>query len=183
MRDEHTFTLMGLASDRDGPLGSPPFLEYTEEERRLSVRVQRELNELLGGVMDHLVLLKLYARRDDESGFAVAPQAQVGAVRREVVQRLATDAITFFGPLHGGITAQEVVDEVVIQRQGFSTAYPHIRLDRYDVYDPETKEPLLGAWRASRIQNQRRETRTNRLIDIALLALEVSKSVFPDFLG
>ena len=66
-----------------------------------------------------------------------------------------------------------------MQTQRFSTTYPHINLERYDFYDAPTREPLLGAWRASRIQNLRRETRTNRMIDIALLALEVGKFVFP----
>ena len=42
---------------------------------------------------------------------------------------------------------------------------------------------MLGAWRARRLQNQRRETRTTRMIGVALLVLEVGQAVFPRLLG
>ena len=37
--------------------------------------------------------------------------------------------------------------------------------------------------RARRIQNLRRETQTNRMIDITLLALEIGKSFLPQLIG
>ena len=164
-------------------LGGQPYLPYTPDEQRLSLFVQRELDDLILGGRDHLVLLKFYPQH--EAGPAIStrcPGLDPRAVRQEMAARIATDALAFFGPLHGGVVTQQTVETVILQARTFSTTYPHITLERYDCYDAPTGEPLLGAWRACRTQNIRRETRTNRVIDIALLAIEVSKSIFPRLL-
>lgn len=193
-------------------LGIQPPAEYNADEQRLSVLVQRELDRLVGGGCDQKVLLKLFPRRveqrlvatsadksqaqigtpqSDDTQSSVARQAQhmawpavdAGAVRVDTLAQLATEAIGFFGPLHGGVVTQMAYPDVIVQRRRFTTAYPHINLERYEVYDARTRTPALGAWRALRLQNQRRETRTNRMIDMALLALEISQALFPRLLG
>jgi hypothetical protein len=180
MRTDSMLMLAGGDGAAGERLSSQPRVPYNADEQRLSVHVKREMDQLILGGRDHLVLLKLYPRAAEGSALGIArPELTQGAVRREIMERIAGDALNFFGPLHGGVVTQETLDDVIMQAQWFSTTYPHINLERYDFYDAPTGEPLLGTWRASRIQNLRRETRTNRMIDLALLALEVGKFVFP----
>lgn len=161
-------------------LHGQPLAPYTPGERDLSQLVCYETEQLLYGSRDYLVLLKLYPQQADGQGLAVEwPGFEHNHVRREVAERIAADALGFFGPLHGGVITQDTSDGIIVQRRPYTTAYPHINLERDDFYDAATREPVLGAWRAYRIQNQRRETRTNRRIDMALLALEIAKSLFP----
>lgn len=210
--DRGLLVLAGTLGEGAAPevLGSQPRADYNRDEQRLSVLVQHELDHLIVGGRDQLVLLKLYPRRDqrvtaatfedhprdverapDDARSETARQAlrvawpaiNAGAVRHETAVQLAAEALSFFGPLHGGIVSQTPFADVVVQCRQYTTAYPHINLERYDVYDAQTSEPVLGAWRARRIQNQRRETRTNRMIDVALLVLEVGQAVFPSLLG
>lgn len=193
-------------------LGSQPRAAYNPDEQRLSVLMQRELDRVITGGSDQLVLLKLYPRHDhllpaadterqpgaiegadadvqgesgaDRSAVHVAwPAIDAGAVRHTTAVQLAAEALSFFGPLHGGVVAQTPYSDVIVQGRRYTTTYPHINLERYDVYDARTSAPVLGAWRARRIQNLRRETRTNRMIDVALLVLEVGQAVFPRLLG
>lgn len=199
--------LAGAMSDEEGVnpevFRSEPPAPYNREEQRLSILVQRELDRMIMGGCNQLVLLKLYPQRDDmpagalpaaqqghqlqaneasragASLHAVWPTVDARVVRHATAMQIAADAISFFGPLHGGVLTQVPYPDVIVQGRRFTTAYPHINLERYNVYDAQTKEPVLGAWRARRIQNQRRETRTNRMIDIALLVLEVGQAVFP----
>lgn len=161
-------------------LHGQPLVPYTPDERELSHLVRHETEQLLYGMRDNLVLLKLYPQHTDGQRLAVEwPGLESRDVRREVAERIAADALGFFGPLHGGVITQDTADGIIVQRRPYTTAYPHINLERDDFYDATTREPVLGAWRACRIQNQRRETRTNRRIDMALLVLEIGKSLFP----
>ena len=172
MKENDTLVVLaGNGGRADHLLSTQPRAPYNADEQRLSVDIERDIDRLIQGGEDHLVLLKMYPRR------AVEPAAS--AIRPEIAERIAADALNVFGPLHGGVVTQEALDDVIVQGRRYSTAYPHINLNRYDFYDAASGEPLLGVWRASRIQNLRRETRTNRTIDVALLVLEVSKSVFP----
>jgi hypothetical protein len=183
MQSESMLLLVKSAKPPADVLGSQPYLPYTTDEQRLSLFIQQEIDDLILGGRDHLVLLKFYPQH--EAGPAIStrcPGLNPSGVRQEMAARIATDALAFFGPRHGGIITQQTMETVILQERTFSTPYPHITLERYDCYDAPTGEPLLGAWRACRIQNLRRETRTNRMIDMALLAIEVSKSVFPQLL-
>ncbi|HEX8036232.1 MAG TPA: hypothetical protein VF510_20410 [Ktedonobacterales bacterium] len=202
--------LAGTMSEEEGVnpevFRSEPPASYNRDEQRLSILVQRELDRMIMGGCNQLVLLKLYPQQDDvptetlpgthqgqhlranepatagPALQAVWPTVDARAVRQATVMQIAADAISFFGPLHGGVLTQVAYPDVIVQGRRFTTAYPHINLERYNVYDVQTNEPVLGAWRARRIQNQRRETRTNRMIDIALLVLEVSQAIFPRLL-
>jgi len=160
---------------------SQPRLPYNTHEQQLSRLIQHEIDHLLIGRHDDIVLLKLYPRRGDDGPTlrSIWNGEDAAAIRGHVAARMAADTLAFFGPLHGGIITQEQRDDLIVQARTFSTVYPHIRLERYDVYDSISSEPLVGSWRAQRIQNQRRETQTNRMVDLALLALEISKSLFP----
>ena len=161
-------------------LRDQPLVPYTPEERHLSAVVWHETERLLHAERETLVLLKLYPVQGDGHGLSLEWSGiDPSAIRRDVAERIAADALNFFRPLRGGVTTQQAADGLIVQRRPFSTAYPHITLERDDFYVAETREPVLGAWRAFRIQNQRRETRTNRMIDVALLALEIGKSLFP----
>jgi|GEM_PF-3145224 len=184
MQNDSILVLAGSDGYRGDLLGSQQCVPYNPDEQKLSVFVQGELDQLMVGGRGHLILLKLYPESTDRAAVSIGRSGlNSKAVRREMAARIAADALNFFGPLHGGVVTQETLKELILQRQKFSTAYPHISLERYDFYDAFTCEPLLVAWRASRIQNLRRETRTNRMIDLALLAVEVSKSVFPRLLS
>jgi hypothetical protein len=177
-------------------LRSQPPRDYTDDERRLSAHVEHTVDRMILGSCSDLVLLKLYPIAshtldgvDGEAG-ANGDGARVAlhgphldGVRPETAVRLATETLNFFGPLHGGILVQERHDDILVQGRRYTCAYPHITLERYDAYDAVTTDPLLISWRARRIQNLRRETRTNRAIDVALLALEITKSLFPVFLS
>lgn len=205
--------LAGTMSEAEGVtpevFRSEPPAAYNRDEQRLSILVQRELDRMIVGGCNQLVLLKLYPQRDDvptgtlpgthhgqqlganeaseasRAGpalHAVWPTVDARAVRPATAMQIAAEAISFFGPLHGGVRTQVTYPDVIVQGRRFTTAYPHINLERYTVYAAQTNEPVLGAWRARRIQNQRRETRTNRMIDIALLVVEVSQAVFPRLL-
>lgn len=165
-------------------LRGQPLVPYTPAERDLSVVVRHEAEQLLLGERDNLILLKLYPQEDESAGVVVEwADFTSSTIRRVVAERIASDALNFFRPLRSGVTTQQIADGIIVQQRPFSTAFPHIILERDDFYDAATREPVLGAWRACRIQNQRRETRTNRMIDMALLALEISKSLFPLLLG
>ncbi len=180
MASDSMLFLVKSGEQPEDALGSQPYLPYSPDEQRLSRFIQHELDDLILGGRNQLVLLKFYPQH--EAGPAIStrcPGLDPRGVRQEMAARIASDALAFFGPLHGGVVTQQTAEQVILQERTFSTVYPHITLERYDCYDAPTGEPLLGAWRACRIQNQRRETRTNRMIDIALLAIEVSKSVFP----
>ena len=180
MSSESMLLLVKSSEQTADMLGSQPCLPYTTDEQRLSLFIQHEVNDLILGGRNQLVLLKFYPQH--EAGPAIStrcPGLDPKAVRQEMAARIATDALAFFGPLHGGVITQQTIEAVILQERAFSTTYPHITLERYDCYDAASGEPLLGAWRACRIQNLRRETRTNRVIDLALLTIEVSKSVFP----
>ena len=182
MQSESLLMLMGEEGfERVDLLSRQPRIPYTPDEQRLSVLVQREIDHLLDGRHNHLVLLKLYPQRAAGGPVLrdVWPGVHANEIRAEVATRMAADVLGFFGSLHGGITTQEAMDDLIVQGRTFSTAYPHIRLERYDIYDAITSEPLIGAWRARRTQNQLRETRRNRMLDLTLLTLEVAKSVFP----
>jgi hypothetical protein len=163
---------------------SQPLVRYNDQERRLSAHVEHEIDCLILGRRDSLVLLKLYPRPTDDDVAALVPTG-IGqdGVRAEIATRIASEALNFFGPLHGGIVVQEVHDDVILQGRRYTSAYPHITLERYDAYDAATSDPLVSEWRARRIQNLRRETRTNRMIDVTLLVLEIGKSVFPMLVG
>lgn len=172
-----------------GPVGNirdllrgQPLVPYSGDERKLSMVVCHETEQLLLGMRDYLVLLKLHPHDGDGLGLAVeCLGVDPHTVRPEIAEHIAADALGFFGPLHGGVItqAQDDANGIIVQRRPYTSAYPHIVLERDDFYDATTREPVLGAWRAYRIQNQRRETRKNRMIDMALLALEVGKSLFP----
>jgi hypothetical protein len=176
-------------------LRSQPPADYTDDERRLSAHVEHAVDRMILGRCDDLVLLKLYPIAS-HTPVGVDGEAGTGAdgthvalhglypdgVRPETAARLAAETLNFFGPLHGGILVQEYHDDILVQGRRYTCAYPHITLERYDAYDAPTSDPLLISWRARRIQNLRRETRTNRTIDVALLSLEIAKSLFSVFL-
>jgi hypothetical protein len=180
MQIESMLALAGSGRHVSGLLSSPDRVLYTAEEQQLSVYAAGEIAQLIEGRRADLMILKLYPQRATGAGSeASRPDLHRAGVRREVALRIAADALGFFGPLHAGIAAQEPYEDLVLQRRAYTTAYPHILLDRYDFYDPATSDPLLGAWHARRIQNLRRETRLNRSLDAVLLAIEVSQALFP----
>ena len=193
----HSHSLLTLplgaqsAESADGFLAAQPLIPYNAEERWLSAYVEREIDCLIEGRRQGLVLLKLYPRQDDhgnnigdgDSATVTWHGRPANAARPEIAARIAVEALNFFGPLHGGIAVQELHDDVILQGRRYTCSYPHITIERLDAYDAATSYPILSEWRSRRIQNLRRETQTNRMIDMTLLALEIGKSFLPQFLA
>ena len=65
----------------------------------------------------------------------------------------------------------------LIETQTFPTQYPHIVVERTDVFRRPDQDCLYVEWRAVRLQNQRKSTLINRALDMSNLALEIAKFV------
>lgn len=155
-----------------------PRLSYNEAEQRLSAHVQDCVEKLVDGKGDDLQLMKLYPQRNEQMSLCTE-MVRDEKVHNEILVQLAEGTLNYFGNTYGGVIAQRLENNIIIQSQRFSTMYPHINLVRYDFYDQASEDPLLSTWFARRIQNQLRETKKNRTLDTALLVLEVAKSLFP----
>jgi hypothetical protein len=118
-----------------------PPTAYTADECRLSVLVQRALDHMIAGGCYQLVLLKLYPRTgrqlaptspeehrmlsgdappEEQALQAAWSDLRVGAVRHETAVHMAVEAISFFGPLHGGIVTQTAYSDVIVQGRQFT---------------------------------------------------------------
>ncbi len=157
-----------------------PRAAYTAAERQFAGLLQQRLQELLAGQRNSLALLRRYPRQPARLGVMATPPALPRhQLRRPVVDALSWEAIAFVGPAAAaGPIAQEAgPDGALVERQLFATRFPHIVLARTDRYVGEDPEPAEITWCLQRVQNQRAQTRLNRLLDAANLALEVLKVV------
>lgn len=153
---------------------------YTDAEQRFSAILQKRLDELLRGERNGLILFRKYPREPGRLGVMATPGAlDPRELRIEVVEGMIRDAMLFLhADPHGGPTSQHQVNGHLIETQKFTTKFPHIVIERTDVYDAATEEPIHIHWSASRVQNQRAATQINRMLDAANLGLDVAKIFF-----
>jgi len=153
---------------------------YTDAEQRFSAILQKRLDELLRGERNGLILFRKYPREPGRLGVMATPsELNPRELRVAVVEAMIRDAMLFLhADPHGGPTSQHRVDGQLIETQKFTTKFPHIVIERTDVYDAATEDPIHIHWRASRVQNQRAATQINRMLDAANLGLDVAKIFF-----
>jgi hypothetical protein len=101
------------------------------------------------------------------------------ALRVEIVEKMAMDALVFLTERSpGGPVAQEPDgDGRLIETRKFPTKYPHIIIERVDVYRGGAESPDSIEWSARRVQNQRSSTRINRMLDAANLGIDIVKFI------
>ena len=154
---------------------------YSEDEQRFSTLLQKRLDELLRGERNGLMLLRKYAKEPGRLG-VMSTGGVLGprGLRLAVVERMIRDALLFLhaGP-HGGPTSQRSDGNgALVEMRKFTTKFPHIVIERTDVYDVATEELIHTQWCASRVQNQRAATRINRMLDAANLGIDVARIFF-----
>ena len=162
----------------DGLLATRPAAAYNQAEQEFSVLLFRRLEQLLKGERNALLLLRRYP--DDPSRVGVMPTPagiDRDALRAEVVEPMVVDAVAFLcAQSAGGPVAQLAGDDGrLVERREFATRYPHIVVHREDVYEGPAALPRSIEWCARRVQNQRRNTTVNQLLDIAGLGVELVK--------
>lgn len=164
-----------LAGPRDAHL----LTAYTAPERRFSQYVQHKLFRLLRGVDSQMRLVRhYYGPQGDQPRSAYFGPAGLKAddLRPSVAGEIVSGAFRFLVPVEpGGPVAQRSEGDRIVETQMVSTHYPHVILERRDVYDGARRARLYTEWRAVRVQNQRRETLVNRALDAANLGLELAK--------
>ena len=152
-------------------------VRYREAEQRFSTALQRRLDELLRGERNRLMLLRKYPAEPHRIGIMNTVGVDSSQLRVRIVERLIRDALLFLhADPHGGPCAQ-IHDDTggLIETRKFTTKFPHIVIERIDLFDAETGETRHIQWSAMRMQNQRAATRINRMLDAANLGLDVVK--------
>src|SRR3712207_3836877 len=134
---------------------------YTEAEQRFSNALQKRLDELLRGERNSLILLKKYPHEPNRIGVMSAAAVDPSQLRIKVVDRLIRDALLFLhADPHGGPPSQaDDGDGGLVETRKYTTKFPHIVIERIDVFDAETGDTRHIQWCAMRVQNQRAATR------------------------
>ncbi len=156
-------------------LGAEARRDYNRDERRFSVVVQRRLDELLQGERNDLLLLRVHPNDPARLGVMGTPASiDRASLRLPVVRSLLEESLLFlYDDTPGGPIAQEVEPGGrVVQRRTFPTKYPHIVIEREDVYAADGACEQ-STWCARRVQNQRAQTQINRWLDMANLGAEL----------
>jgi hypothetical protein len=152
-------------------------VRYREAEQRFSTTLQRRLDELLRGERNRLMLLRKYPAEPHRIGVMNTVGVDTSSLRVRIVERLIRDALLFLhADPHGGPCVQVHGDDgSLVETRKFTTKFPHIVIERIDVFDAETGDTRHIQWSAMRMQNQRAATRINRMLDAANLGLDVVK--------
>lgn len=153
---------------------------YNDAEQQFSLLLQQRLDELLEAQRNYLPLLRRYPDRPDRLGVMTTPEGIARErLRLEVVEALVWDAVTYIcADARGGPISQRPNDDASLDEvQMFSTSFPHIVMQRTDRFTADGSEPLEITWCLRRVQNQREQTRLNRLLDTANLGIELVRMV------
>jgi hypothetical protein len=150
---------------------------FTDAEQRFSTALQTSLDELLRGQRNTLMLLRKYPQEPNRIGIMAAPRVDPQQLRIRVVERMIRDALLFLhADPHGGPCSQAPDDDGgLIEIRKYTTKFPHIVIERVDVFDAETGDTRHIQWCATRMQNQRAATRINRILDATNLGIDVVK--------
>jgi hypothetical protein len=152
-------------------------VRYKPAEQRFSTTLQQRLDELLRGERNALMLLRKYPDQAHRIGVMNTPGINPSDLRVRVVERLIRDALLFLhADPHGGPCAQtHDGNGGLVEIRKYTTKFPHIVIERVDVFDEETGDTRHIQWSARRVQNARAAMRINRMLDAANLGLDVVK--------
>jgi hypothetical protein len=152
-------------------------VRYRESEQRFSTALQSRLDQLLRGERNRIMLLRKYPDEPHRIGVMNTPGVDIAKLRVHIVERMIRDSLLFLhADAHGGPCAQvHDGDNTLVETRKFTTWFPHIVIERIDVFDAETGDTRHIQWSAVRLQNQRAATRINRMLDAANLGLDVVK--------
>jgi len=168
-----------LHLDDEGLLGDRSMTPYNETEQQYSTLLYKRIEQLLKGERNDLLLLRKYPPEPGRLGVMSTPtEIDRGALRVHLVERMATDALVFLSAHSpGGPVAQSVdADGRLTEIRKFPTRYPHIVIERLDVYAaPAGARPEYIQWQARRLQNQHRSMRLNQMLDLIGLGVEAAK--------
>ena len=150
---------------------------YRDAEQRFSAALQRRIDELLRGERNRMMLLRKYPADPQRIGVMNTAGVDPSSLRVRIVERLIRDALLFLhADPHGGPCAQTHGDDgTLVETRKFTTKFPHIVIERVDVFDEGSGDTRHIQWSAMRLQNQRAATRINRMLDAANLGLDVVK--------
>jgi len=168
----------GNGAESDELLGTREPRAFTEAEQRYSTFIRGKLERLLKGDLNRLPLLRQYHQEEGRLGVLLPLANGDGAdLNLPVIRTLMCDTLRF---LHtgqpGGPIAQHQEDGRLIEVQPFTTRFPHILIERRDVYDAHTGKALETEWTARRTQNAHADVRINRALDAANLGVELLRS-------
>jgi hypothetical protein len=152
-------------------------VRYRPAEQRFSSALQQRLDELLRGERNSLMLLRKYPSEPHRIGVMRTPSVNPSDLRVKVVERLIRDALLFLhADPHGGPCAQSHDDDGgLVEIRKYTTKFPHIVIERIDLFDDETGDTRQIQWLAIRVQNQRKAMHINRMLDAANLGLDIVK--------
>ena len=155
--------------------------DYTGAEREFSSLLRQRLVEVLEGKRDRLEILRKYPRQPDRVAVLCPPDGlPADELRAPVVERLTWDAIRFVqAETTGGPIAQLPAPGGggVVEVQTFPTKFPHIVIERADLFRDGSVEADEITWTLHRVQNQRRQTQLNRVLDATNLLFEFVRLV------
>jgi hypothetical protein len=157
-----------------------PRADYTAAEREFSCLLRERMDEVLEGRRNRLEILRKYPKQPGRLGVLRPPGGKGGAaLRAAVVERLTWDAIRFVrADTSGGpITQLAAGRDGVLEVQTFPTKFPHIVIERSDLFREGSLEADEITWTLHRVQNQRRQTQLNRVLDATNLLFEFVRLV------
>lgn len=169
-----------LHFDDEGLLGGRNASDYNDMEQQYSLLLYNRIEELLKGERNDLLILRKYPDEPGRLGaMPTPPTLQRNVLRIDRVERMATDALIFLSAHSpGGPVAQYVdTDGNLVETRKFPTRYPHIIIERLDVYDDggRAPRPTYIQWHARRLQNHRQSIRLNTMLDLLGLGVEAAK--------
>lgn len=149
---------------------------YNDAERWFSRVLQQRLDDVLEAQRDTLQVVRIYPAQPNRLGIMPTPaDFPREKLRLSVVRELVFRTIDFVrSDEKGGPVSQSVApDGTIYEVQAFTTKYPHIVIERTDRFVGDEVAPVEITWSLRRVQNQRRQTELNRIIDAAGLFVDV----------
>lgn len=168
-----------LHYDDEGLLGGRSATAYNETEQQYSQLLYKRIEQLLKGQRNDLLILRKYPAQPDRLGAMPTPNdLDRAALRLDRVERMATDALVFLSAHSPGgpVAQQSDTAGSLVEVRKFPTRFPHIIIERTDVYrDASLERPDNVQWHARRLQNSHRSMRLNNMLDLLGLGVEAAK--------
>jgi hypothetical protein len=146
---------------------------YNPAERLFSEFIRKRVYCLLRGDINELLLMRRNWAPEEGIAFLIPDRLSATDLRPAVGEEIISGVLRLLSPLPaGGPISQQLNDAYLVECQAFPTQYPHVIIERIDVFEAESKSCHWMEWRAIRLQNQRRSTLINRALDLGNLAIE-----------